>query len=227
MIGPLSFTEGVGYGDALPQSANEGQIFFLDTQILGTRAFVPAGGTAGQVLTLPSSGSGIPAWETFSASEQSIEDSAVITNKLADNAVTAAKLATGSVTRDKMAQETLYSPVLALSEAGTTALTETGIGATYRSDLDISGNLEISQVNSTNLPIGAELAVFRFGSLDTQMVAVTFTNTRFVIPGEALIHSNQMVKILDPYDMIAVKKIASDSENGDLWLVTGNIEVVE
>ena len=59
--GPLGFKKGIGYGDTLPESGFEGQIFFLDDQTPD----IPAGGNTGEILVKNSDKDKDATWTSY------------------------------------------------------------------------------------------------------------------------------------------------------------------
>lgn len=134
------------------------------------------------------------------------------------------QLVDNSVTRAKLAQDALYSPTLLLS---TTSITTDHIGKTIYNPWDESATYTLTQANSTNMPCGTEIAFVRSGTsaIDVKIVG---SDVVFAITGETDFKISATVKITEPFGMIALKKMA-DADNtilGDVWLVTGNVEVV-
>lgn len=132
-------------------------------------------------------------------------------------------IASGTVTRDKLAQDALYSPLLVMS-AETVYLSATHIGRTISASWNQSLNIEIQQEDSINIPLGAEIAVFMWGT--AAEIKVVPNGTRIVIPGDGTLYSSGSFKISEPYGMIALKKVSHNETVGDAWLITGNVEVV-
>lgn len=126
----------------------------------------------------------------------------------------------GSVTRVKLANDALYSPV---KDSYWNNVDSADIGKTILCNGDVV-NVVINAAASAGIPVGAEFAVFNYsGSL------IQFSGVRVAISGEdSLINTKTKTAkytIAEKYGLIALKKIIEDSTNGDVWLITGNVEV--
>ena len=127
----------------------------------------------------------------------------------------------GAVTRSKLATDALYSPFKGFDSSGTLTLSTDDIGKTIRTT---NGNVDytINIARDTSIPAGAEVAVFR---QQAKTINIVFgDNVRVAIPGETSYMPSPTLTI-EPFTMIALKKLAVDSTK-DYWLVTGNVEVV-
>ena len=146
----------------------------------------------------------------------------VKTGNIEDSAVTTAKLKDGAVTRAKLANDALYSPFKGFDSSGVLTISINDIGKTIRT---ISGTADyaINVSRDTSIPAGAEIAIFRQQAKTLNIVFAS--NTRVAIPGETAYKTAPTLTI-GAFEMIALKKLASDSNN-DYWLVTGNVEVVK
>lgn len=152
-----------------------------------------------------------------------IADEAVTANKIADGAVGADKIANGAVTRVNLANDALYSPDRV--KANSSNITLEDMGYTLRPAFNTSITLNLTQANSSAMPIGTEVAVIRWGGGEID-VKVYFDGVRFAITGESSFSKSKSARITEPYGMLALRKMATDNTNGDAWLVTGNVEVV-
>lgn len=154
-----------------------------------------------------------------------IEDGAVTATKIASGAVQTAKIADGAVTRAKLADDAKYSPIAYMNTSeyslGTWAAGHTCVPDYSLDSSDI--NVWLGMVESSQFPIGCEIAVL--WSFGNSMTVHAVDGVSFVVQGEGILQ-NQSLKIADKYAMIALKKIASHETNGDMWLITGNVEVV-
>ena len=152
-----------------------------------------------------------------------IASGAVINDSIANGSVSGVKIADSTVTRVKLAQDALYSPVLATTLSSfNLSVNELGKTLTLASDTYTIFNL--SQSESKNMPTGTEIA---FCWILGQGVEIqTWDGIRLAIPGEDNLLRNPKFRISNMYSMIALKKIWHDEINGDLWLVTGDVEVV-
>lgn len=130
----------------------------------------------------------------------------------------------GAVTRAKLANDALYSPIV--WGVGTRYITSADIGKTLKGNWNAAMTLTITQENSANIPEGAEFAVIRWGQSNGADCKIIADGTRLLFTGDNTLHKNGTAKISDAFGMIALKKLSSDSTNGDSWLVTGNAEVI-
>lgn len=133
----------------------------------------------------------------------------------------------GSVTRAKLAKDALYSPVVNVSAEVTNfirALTVSDLGKTLACRGTYGITFTLTQANSAQMPAGTEIAIFDYTG-NTQKI--TGTDVRMVIAdGETVAKNRSFTFSADRFGMIALKKLFPDNVNGDLWLVTGNAEVV-
>lgn len=127
-----------------------------------------------------------------------------------------------AITRAKLANDALYSP---LSQTSSKNITTSDIGRTIYNLWNQASTWTVTQQNSSIIPTGSEVAFARWGSGDIEVV-VNFDGPRFALAG-ATGYSTGKLKISETFGMIAIKKFSHDSTNGDVWLVTGNVEVVE
>lgn len=131
-----------------------------------------------------------------------------------------------SVTRSKLAQDALYSPILVCSGPDYD-LSQNECGKTLINNPANSSILEyhIGKGNSQWIPAGSE---FAFISFDGQGVNLCFwDNILIALPGESSLKNAPLkLRISENYGMVAIKKLYHDPTNGDVWLVTGNVEVV-
>lgn len=127
-----------------------------------------------------------------------------------------------AVTRAKLANDALYSP---LSQTSSKNITTSDIGRTIYNLWNQTSTWTVTQQNSSIIPTGSEVAFTRWGSADIDVV-VNFDGTRFALAGAAG-YSTGKLKISETFGMIAIKKFSADSTKGDVWLVTGNVEVIE
>lgn len=148
---------------------------------------------------------------------------AVSTNSIADGAVSASKLANGAVSRAKLAADATYSPTRIVKTAEY-AISMDDMGCTLWTNANQNFEFSLSQSTSKNMPNGTEIAVtWILGS----GITIAFTGgVRIAMPGQNIILNNATLKIGERFGMVALKKIAGDNTNGDLWLVQGLAEVV-
>lgn len=129
----------------------------------------------------------------------------------------------GSVTRAKLASDAIYSPILATT-LSSFSLSNNELGKTLTLASNTYTIFHLDQSSSKNMPTGAEIAFCWI--LGQGMEIQTWSGIRVAMLGENSLLHNAKFKISEPYSMVALKKIWHDEINGDLWLVTGNVEVV-
>lgn len=151
---------------------------------------------------------------------------AVAATNLGSNAVETAKIKDANVTRAKLANDALYSPVESVSAETTNftrALTVSDLGKTLACRGTYGITFTLTQANSAQMPAGTEIAIFDYTG-NTQKI--TGTDVRMVIADGETAAKNRSFTFSARFGMIALKKMFPDNVNGDLWLVTGNAEVV-
>ena len=148
----------------------------------------------------------------------------VTSDKIDDAAVTTSKIANNAVTRAKLSNDALYSPIV--GGVGTRYITSADIGKTLKGNWNAAMTLTITQENSANIPEGAEFAVLRWGQSSGEDCKIIAEGTRLLFTGDSTLYKNGTAKISEEFGMIALKKITSDQNQGDAWLITGNVEVV-
>ena len=130
---------------------------------------------------------------------------------------------TGKVTRAKLANDSLYSPIYNTPNTAenikVSAIGKTILPTAWGQDKTFT----ITQADSADFPDGAELAIIKWGT-DGE-VYLTSSDVKFCMSGESFLNTNKTFRISEPYGMIAIKKLLSNDE-ADMWLVTGNAEVV-
>ena len=161
---------------------------------------------------------------TASIGTAAIEDSAVTTDKIRNAAVVTSKIADGNITRGKLAKEALFSPSVLVNES-TRTVTAADIGCTLQNSWNADVTYKITQAESESMPRGSEIAFIRAGSSASLTVSIKGEGVRLGIVGDKY-YSNATVKIEDFLGIVAIRKVASDIANGDLWVVIGNVEVV-
>lgn len=145
----------------------------------------------------------------------------VKTGNLDNSAVTTPKVADSAITRAKLANDALYSPIMG-SASGDYALTVADIGKTIRGSHNAGFNVVVAADASELIPYGAEFAIFRYCSETGGNVTVTFNGVNVCASGWDTYKTSPTIKIADSYGMIALKKVTT----ANMWLVTGNVEVV-
>lgn len=143
----------------------------------------------------------------------------------AAGAVQTANLSDGAVTREKLAGDALYSPYIA---KGTSNIAASDIGGTIQNAWNQSATYTLEQALSETLPIGSTFAVLRSGSWTSDFdVKIECSGIRIGIQGDKYYTGNSTIRVLDFLGMVALRKVAGDNTNGDLWVAIGNVEVEE
>ena len=141
-----------------------------------------------------------------------------------DGAVTGVKITYGAVSRSKLAKDALYSPVQ--DGVNSRTLTVTDIGKTMKGGWNAAMTLTLTQSNSAQMPVGAEIAVFNYSQEAGHGTKIIGDGVRFFISGDNVVHTSATIKVAAPFGMIALKKFSNNKSLGDCWLVTGDVEVV-
>ena len=133
-----------------------------------------------------------------------------------------------SITRSKLAQDALPSPMITIafnrnvlaSDLGVTIIPQYNSSAT-------EFTLTLNQTISTALPTGFEFATV-YASTQNKLKIAT-SGIRVLIAGEGQVADASHAKtftIPEIGGMVAFKKIGTGTTAGDLWVATGNVEVV-
>ena len=154
----------------------------------------------------------------------------ISTTLLANGAVTEPKISNGAVTRAKLARDALYSPISHpdCTSNGDYNITADDIGKTLLAaaddsdynPVDVTITLPIEVVRL--MPPGTEIAVVRYTEKNVYIQAGD--GVRFLVLGMGETLPNAKLAITDPYGMVALKRV---HQARSVWLVTGNVEVVE
>lgn len=129
---------------------------------------------------------------------------------------------------DYLTRATNYSPIAKAQGAQTYELTSADVGKTFWEQWNSSLSeqtvtFSLTQANSANMPIGAEIAISRHYSAHTYLKIGAGLRVHYIDPiEERLEHTIEIPK----YGMIALKKFDANTTFGDVWLLTGNVEVV-
>ena len=150
----------------------------------------------------------------------------VKTGNLDNSAVTTPKVADSAITRAKLAHDALYSPVID-NTSSTYVLTTNDLGKTIFSRGSGECVITMSKSVSNALPVGAEFAVFYY---DGSSLKIEIEGVRLVLTGESgmlgSVNTTIGVRVSEKYGMVALKKLYSQVQYGDIWSITGNVEVV-
>ena len=148
---------------------------------------------------------------------------AVAATNLASNAVETVKIKDAAVSRGKLANDALFSPCII---SATKNIGVSDIGCTIQNSWNVTAAYTLTQAVSTTLPMGAEIAFLRAASTESQVTSIVSSGVRFRQMGETTDYKNKTLKIADLLGIVAIRKVATDNTNGDLWVIIGNVEVV-
>lgn len=126
-----------------------------------------------------------------------------------------------TITRAKLAQDALFSPCIV---SGTRNIKASDIGCTIQNSWNVTATYTLTQAVSAALPMGAEMAFLRSASSTSQVTSIVSSGVRFRRVGETTDYKNKTLKIADLLGIVAIRKVASDGTNGDLWVVIGEVE---
>lgn len=151
-------------------------------------------------------------------------DSTPVSEALARRqAVVTSDVVDAAITRAKLAQDALFSPFIS---SNSRALVASDLGGTVQNPWNTSASYTLTQAFSSTLPNGATIAVLRGGTAESTSVKIIGDGVRIGIPDEN-IQKNATVELKGFLCLVALRKVANDNINGDMWAVFGNVEVVE
>lgn len=135
--------------------------------------------------------------------------------------VTASMIPDKAITRAKLANDALYSPVKFITVADYT-VDATDTGKTLV--INVSNNVTINLTQQVSLAMNGrdEIAVLW---LSADSVTIVSNGVRFATLGETALITSPVI-ISEPHGACSLKRIAGDTTYGDIWFVTGNVEVV-
>lgn len=137
----------------------------------------------------------------------------VQTGNIADAAVTAAKLA----------QSARLSAALV---RGTSDFTASDLGETVQNPWGSSASYTLSRELSAAMPLGACFALLRAGDPgDDFHVLIKADGVRLGIADEGCYSSDVSLELMGYCSIAALRKVKSDSADGDIWVAYGNVEV--
>lgn len=153
---------------------------------------------------------------------------AVAAANLASNAVETAKIKNANVTRAKLANDALFSPMITIASNRNVLASDLGVTIIpqYNSS-STEFTLTLNQTISTALPTGFEFATIYYTTKNKLKIATS--GIRVLIAGEGQVADASHAKtftIPEIGGMVAFKKIGTGTTAGDLWVATGNVEVV-
>lgn len=157
-----------------------------------------------------------------------IATGSIKTADLADGSVTAAKIKDGEIVQSKLSVSARCG--LVISATAGKNLENSDAGNTYYAGWTSTGSVKTWTLN-------AELS-----AAISNGFAVAFTElwpsdkTRISISGVRLLHRGEgtllgksqsaVLGLVERCNMIALQKMSTDATNGDVWLITGDVEVV-
>lgn len=157
-----------------------------------------------------------------------IEASAVETAKIKDKAVTGAKIADGSVTQANLSVNARCGLVISAS-AGKN-LENSDAGNTYYAEWTSAGSVRTWTLNaelSAKISNGFAVAFTELWPSDKTRLSVSGVRLLHRGEGQLLGKSQSAVLgLVERCNMIALQKMSTDATNGDVWLITGDVEVV-
>lgn len=126
----------------------------------------------------------------------------------------------GKVKRDGLVKEALYSPLA----SDDLIISSNHAGCTVRTNWNTETTYVFTQANSSLMEVGTEIAFLYWGVEEIEVLIQT-EGIRIAIPGETDLRLDVTLKVPETFGMIAMKKIES-SGAGDIWIVTGDAEVI-
>lgn len=145
--------------------------------------------------------------------------------ELAPNAVGTTNIQNASVTRAKLAQNALYSPKIISSSR---EITINDLGTYITNPWAEAAVYTLTQTNSAQFPLGAELPFIRWGQTSSATLTVASDGVRFVLRGMQNVQiSGTKLTIPEYFGSFALKKMSvADANGGDVWIAIGDVEVV-
>lgn len=130
---------------------------------------------------------------------------------------------------DYLTPATNYSPVKKVPRNQTYALTVDDIGKTFCEQWSSDASMNtvtwsLTAANSANMPVGAEIA-FTYIYVANGYLSISGVRCLNVDLGEFATSTTPATVKFEKRSMIALKKLETSSV-GDVWLLTGNVEVV-
>ena len=154
--------------------------------------------------------------------------SAVETAKIKDKAVTGAKIADGTVTQSNLATSARCGLVISAS-AGKN-LENSDAGNTYYAGWTSAGSTKTWTLNAElSAAISNGFAVAFTELWPTDKTRLSISGVRLLHRGEGTLlgkSQSAVLGLVERCNMIALQKMSTDATNGDVWLITGDVEVV-
>lgn len=150
------------------------------------------------------------------------------TASLADGVVTAPKIANGAVTHEKLSMNARCGLVISAS-AGKN-LENSDAGNTYFAGWTSTGSTRTWTLNANlSAAISNGFAVAFTELWPSDKTRISISGVRLLHRGEGqLLGKNQsaVLGLVERCNMIALQKMFTDAANGDVWLITGDVEVI-
>ena len=154
--------------------------------------------------------------------------SAVETAKIKDKAVTGAKIADGTVTQSNLATSARCGLVIS-ANAGKN-LENSDAGNTYYAGWTSAGSTKTWTLNAElSAAISNGFAVAFTEIWPTDKTRLSISGVRLLHRGEGTLlgkSQSAVLGLVERCNMIALQKMSTDATNGDVWLITGDVEVV-
>lgn len=157
-----------------------------------------------------------------------LEDGAVETAKIKNKAVTGAKIADGSVTQANLSVNARCGLVISAS-AGKN-LENSDAGNTYYAEWTSAGSVKTWTLNaelSAKISNGFAVAFTELWPSDKTRISIS--GVRLLHRGEGTLlgkSQSAVLGLVERCNIIALQKMSTDATNGDVWLITGDVEVV-
>lgn len=150
------------------------------------------------------------------------------TADLADGSVTAVKIANGAVTQEKLSMNARCG--LAISASAGKNLENSDAGNTYFAGWTSAGSVRTWTLNaelSAKISIGFTVAFTELWPNDKTRIRISGVRLLHRGEGQLLGKSQSAVLgLVERCNMIALQKMFTDAANGDVWLITGDVEVI-
>ena len=150
------------------------------------------------------------------------------TGNYGDKTVTGAKIADGSVTQVNLSVNARCGSVISAT-AGKN-LENSDAGNTYFAGWTSDGSVKTWTLNaelSAKISIGFAVAFTELWPNDKTRISISGVRLLHRGEGQLLVKSQSAVLgLVERCNMIALQKMFTDAVNGDVWLITGDVEVV-
>ena len=150
------------------------------------------------------------------------------TGNYGNKTVTGAKIADGSVTQANLSVNARCGSVISAS-AGK-SLENSDAGNTYFAGWTSAGSVRTWTLNaelSAKISTGFAVAFTELWPNDKTRISISGVRLLHRGEGQLLVKSQSAVfGLVERCNMIALQKMSTDAANGDVWLITGDVEVV-